>query len=60
MLWLGGTDSAQEGVFSWTDETTWTYQNWALGEPNNKGVFLSVINGEDCMAIDLRNGTVNG
>ena len=41
-LWLGGTDSAQEGTFVWSDGTAWTYQNWNSGEPNNLG-------NEDCV-----------
>ena len=36
-LWLGGTDSGQEGRFVWTDGTAWTYQNWAPGQPDNSG-----------------------
>ena len=41
-LWLGGTDSAQEGTFVWSDGTAWTYQNWNSKEPNNLG-------NEDCV-----------
>ena len=34
---MGGTDSAQEGRFVWTDGTAWTYQNWTPGKPDNSG-----------------------
>ena len=42
-LWLGGTDSALEGTFVWTDGTAWTYQNWASGQPDNH------LGDEDCL-----------
>ena len=42
-LWLGGTDSAREGTFAWSDGTAWTYQNWHGSQPDNaRGV-------EDCV-----------
>ncbi|KAM4713878.1 type-2 ice-structuring protein-like [Anableps anableps] len=33
--WIGGSDAAEEGVWSWTDGTLLTFSNWCPGEPNN-------------------------
>ena len=41
-VWIGATDSANEGTWLWTDDTEVNYTNWADGEPNNSG------NNEDC------------
>jgi len=32
--WLGGTDEAQEGVWTWITGEPWDYTNWYPGEPN--------------------------
>jgi hypothetical protein len=46
--WIGGTDAASEGTFSWvTGEAFGGYTNWWSGEPNN-------VNNEDFIAFDLR------
>jgi hypothetical protein len=43
-VWLGLSDSAQEGTFKWIDGTPLVFQNFATGEPNNaNGTFE-----EDC------------
>ena len=45
--WIGLTDSAQEGVFEWSDGSPFdnsSYTNWRDGEPNN----LNDDYGEDC------------
>ncbi|XP_032438031.1 type-2 ice-structuring protein-like [Xiphophorus hellerii] len=35
--WIGGSDAAEEGNWSWTDGTLMTFTNWCPGEPNNAG-----------------------
>jgi hypothetical protein len=37
--WLGGTDAAQEGVWTWLSGEPWSWSNWnlAIPEPNNSG-----------------------
>merc|ERR1719250_54490 len=44
-IWLCPHDLHQEGQWTWTDGTEFSYSNWAKGEPNNHG------NNEDCMEI---------
>ena len=34
-LWIGLTDTAQEGNFEWVSGQNLTYTNWFAGEPNN-------------------------
>lgn len=34
-LYLGATDRVSEGTWSWVTGETWSYTNWAPGEPNN-------------------------
>ncbi len=40
--WIGLTDAAEEGVFTWVDGTAVDFDGWADGEPNDS-------NGEDCV-----------
>jgi cysteine-rich repeat protein len=39
--WLGTSDAAVEGSFTWVTSEPFAYSNWAAGEPNDSG-------GEDC------------
>merc|ERR1719222_789336 len=41
--WFGGNDIEDEGIWKWTDHTSWEFTNWGPQEPNN-------LNGnEDCL-----------
>ena len=33
--WIGGSDVAQEGTWTWSDGSAWDYQNWGNGQPDN-------------------------
>ena len=35
VVWIGGTDGAFEGVWTWSDGSPWRYGKWAPGEPND-------------------------
>jgi len=51
-VWLGGTDSAKEGVWEWITGEPWNYTNWNPGEPND-----FCCNGEDSLSL---RGTESG
>ena len=42
--WLGGTDEAEEGIWSWVTGEEWNWTNWWTGEPNDG------CNGEDYLS----------
>lgn len=48
-VWLGATDEAEEGVWSWVTGEPWTYKNWAEGEPNNS-IDVGDVRGENFMS----------
>jgi hypothetical protein len=33
-VWIGGSDTASEGVFVWVSGEAWSYANWDVGEPS--------------------------
>ena len=47
--WLGATDEAEEGVWSWVTREPWTYRNWVEGEPNNS-MDVGDVHGENYMS----------
>ncbi|KAL7880087.1 hypothetical protein SRHO_G00023410 [Serrasalmus rhombeus] len=46
--WLGGTDAAQEGVWTWTDGSAFNYNNWSYSQPDN-GYWYS----ENCLMMNF-------
>ncbi len=44
-LWMGMSDYASEGDWTWVDGASVNFTNWGSGEPNNFG------NDEDCMEV---------
>jgi hypothetical protein len=62
-VWIGASDSAQEGDWRWIDGIDFppspspnasNFQKWNAGEPNNN----APAPGEDCSIMELRNGGV--
>jgi hypothetical protein len=57
-VWMGATDAAVEGTFSWVTGEPFGFVGWAIGEPNDSDVNAG---GEDCAILinigDVRPGT---
>ena len=47
--WIGGTDRLTEGVWEWSNGSSWGYTNWNAdtNEPNNSSVGWVSVKGED-------------
>ncbi len=43
-VWIGGTDGAFEGAWTWSDGSPWRYAKWNPGEPND-------VHSEDCLEV---------
>ena len=43
-IWLGGSDTDEEGSWVWTDGSSWDYTSWDENEPNNNHA-----TGENCL-----------
>ena len=54
---IGGTDRANEGTWTWITGEPFSYSNWEDGEPNNTAVLDQ--NGEDFLMIISSNGKWN-
>jgi hypothetical protein len=52
MLWIGLTDSANEGTFTWESGCTSSYRLWASGQPDDGGFFGN----QDCVGIHTTDG----
>jgi len=50
-IWIGGSDTAFENVFAWTDGTPMLYGNWGPGQPDR-------FPGPDC--VEKRDPLTNG
>ena len=48
-FWIGASDLAASGVWSWTDGTAFSYHDWKTGEPNNSP-------GSDCGQVQMADG----
>ena len=42
-IWLGGSDTTQEGSWVWSDGTPWDFSNWSSGQPDDN------TSGQDCL-----------
>ena len=45
-IWLGATDSSEEGTWAWTDGTAFNYTNWYSGEGSDGS-------NHNCLAMDV-------
>ncbi len=55
--WIGFTDAASEGSWSWADGSPVTYTNWTSGEPNNSHGGECVSDTEEDCAMVRWSGT---
>ena len=53
-FWIGGTDKATEGTWTWTDGSPMNYTNWAAGKPSETDKFWRQ---QDCLAVYFADGT---
>uniref|UniRef100_A0AC34GPI4 C-type lectin domain-containing protein n=1 Tax=Panagrolaimus sp. ES5 TaxID=591445 RepID=A0AC34GPI4_9BILA len=48
-FWIGGTDTMNQYVWTWTDGSDFSFTQWQRGSPNNSG--------GNCIALSLTDGT---
>jgi hypothetical protein len=51
-MWIGATDSTEEGVWTWTSGAKFEWDHWLPGEPNN-------FNREDCAELHVADWSWN-
>lgn len=49
-LWIGGNDLQTEGTFAWSNGESWSFEAWAVDEPNDFNL------GEDCVEMRAAGG----
>ena len=49
---IGASDLAKDGEWTWSDGSAWDYTNWARGEPNGQ-------RRENCGRLEIPNGGHN-
>eukprot|EP01046_Picozoa_sp_COSAG06_P026994 COSAG06_NODE_2358_length_7012_cov_4.376826_1_plen_654_part_00 len=52
-VWIGLTDSAEEGSFVWSDDEPLEYSNWSPGDPNGDGNGVALRGARGSKWIDL-------
>jgi hypothetical protein len=53
VVWIGLTDSAEEGSFVWSDDEPLEYSNWYPGDPNGDGDAVALLEAQDHKWIDI-------
>ena len=46
-IWLGGTDEANEGTWTWVNDEAWEYGHWHCGTEPNGGDCLAIAQGKN-------------
>ena len=59
-FWIGGTDQAKEGTWTWTDGSLWNFTKWGTTpkrQPDNYNWDWDLFEDEDCLQIYHRRST---
>ena len=59
-FWIGGTDQAEEGTWTWTDGSPWNFSKWGTKpkkQPDNHNWDFDWREDEDCLQIYHRRST---
>ena len=54
-VWLGGSDAAAEGTWTWANQDAWTYTHWGTGAAHGGGSEPDNYNDQDGLALGLEN-----